>query len=66
MKLGKYAKAIVAAAAAGTTTLLSALADEKVSTGEWVLVGLAVLGALGVTWAVPNTPEEPTSRRLSM
>lgn len=53
----KYAKAIVAALAAGAGTLGTALADDKVTTGEWVLVALAVLGALGVTWAVPNRQE---------
>jgi hypothetical protein len=50
----RYAKALVAAAAAGTGTLLTAMADDKVTSGEWVLVALAVLGALGVTYAVPN------------
>jgi hypothetical protein len=57
MQLGRYAKAVVAAVAAGAGTLATALQDDTVTTGEWVLVGLAVLGALGVTWAVPNRQE---------
>ncbi|REE95362.1 hypothetical protein [Thermomonospora umbrina] len=50
----KYAKAVVAALAAGGAALGTALTDDAVSTGEWVAVALAVLGALGVTYAVPN------------
>lgn len=50
----KYAKAIAAAAAAGAGALVTALADDAVSNGEWVTVGLAVLAALGVTYGVPN------------
>lgn len=52
----RYAKAIVSAAAAGSAALATALADDRVTSGEWVLVALAVLGALGVTYAVPNRP----------
>jgi hypothetical protein len=62
----KYAKAIAAALAAGGAALGTALADDAVSTGEWVGVGLAVLGALGITWVVPNRPagdEVPGYRR---
>lgn len=61
MNLGRYAKAIVASIVAGGTTLGAALADDHVSTGEWVAVALAVLGGLGVTYVVPNarTSEPP-------
>ncbi|WP_242890307.1 hypothetical protein [Actinomadura litoris] len=61
MKLGSYAKSIVAAVVAGGGTLGTALADDTVSTGEWVGVALAALGALGVVWVVPNarTSEPP-------
>lgn len=52
--MGKYAKAYAAALAAGSGVLVTALEDDRVTSGEWVLVALAVLGALGVTWAVPN------------
>lgn len=54
MKIGSYAKAIVAAAAAGTGTLVQAMADNDVVAGEWVTVALAVLGALGITAVIPN------------
>ncbi len=67
--IAKYRKALVAALAAGSGTLLTALADDKITSGEWVLTGLAILGALGVTWAVPNKPDipaSPTSYRTSL
>ncbi|MFF0867612.1 hypothetical protein ACFYUV_38025 [Nonomuraea sp. NPDC003560] len=54
MKIGSYSKAIVAAASAGTGALLTAMGDNVVTPGEWVVVGLAVLAALGITAAVPN------------
>ena len=54
MKIGSYAKAIVAAGVAGGTTLGTAMADNVVTNGEWVGVALAVLAGLGVTYAVPN------------
>jgi threonine/homoserine efflux transporter RhtA len=54
MKLGSYAKSIVAAVTAGGAALGTALADDTVTTGEWVGVALAVLGALGITYVVPN------------
>lgn len=50
----RYAKAIVAAVAAGASTLGFALADGTVTVPEMVGVVAAVLGALGVTYAVPN------------
>lgn len=54
--LGKVAKAIVAALAAAAGTLALATADGNVTTGDAVTVILSVLGALGVTYAVPNKP----------
>jgi hypothetical protein len=53
-KLSAMAKAIVAAAAAAAGTLAVATADGSLSTGDVVTVVLSVLGALGVTYAVPN------------
>lgn len=50
----KYAKAICAAVAAGSASLVTALGDNKVTPGEWLVAGLAVLAALGVTAAIPN------------
>jgi peptidoglycan/LPS O-acetylase OafA/YrhL len=61
MKPMQYAKAAVAAVAAGAGTLATALADDHVTTGEWVAVAVAVLGALGITYAVPNAPATPTT-----
>ena len=58
MKLKPYAKAIVGAAVAGLTALGAALADDQVTTVEWVGVAVATLAALGVVWAVPNKPAE--------
>jgi hypothetical protein len=54
----KYAKTIVAAAAAGCVALGAALSDDTVTTAEWVTIALACLGALGV-YLVPNKPAEP-------
>lgn len=54
VKIGSYAKAIVAAASAGAGTLFQAMADNVILPGEWVTIGLAVLAALGITAAVPN------------
>jgi hypothetical protein len=53
MKIGSYAKTIVAAVLAAAYTLQAALADDTVTTTEGVGIGLAVLTALGV-YAVPN------------
>ncbi|TDD54654.1 hypothetical protein E1286_05280 [Nonomuraea terrae] len=54
MKVGSAAKSIVAAASAGTASLFTAMGDNVIVTGEWVTIALAVLGALGITYAVPN------------
>jgi len=56
----KYAKFAVAAAMAGLTALAAAITDDHVTNAEWIAIGLAVLGALGV-WAVPNKPSTPNS-----
>lgn len=54
VKLSSMAKALVAALAAAGGTLAAATADGSLSSGDVVTVVLAVLGALGVTYAVPN------------
>ncbi len=54
--MGKYSKAIVAALVAGLGTLGTALADDAVTSLEWVAIAGATLGALGVVWSVPNRP----------
>lgn len=54
MKISKYWKAIVAALAAGAGTLSTAVLDDTVTAAEGWAALIAVLGALGFTWAVPN------------
>lgn len=56
--LGSVAKAFVAAAAAAAGTLAVATADGSLSTGDIITVVLSVLGALGITYAVPNKSAE--------
>ena len=50
----KYAKSIAGAVAAGSTALVTALADGSLSSGEGLAVALAVLASLGIVAAVPN------------
>ena len=57
IKVGSMAKAIVAATSAGTAALVTAMGDDVIVTGEWVTIGLAVLGALGITYVVPNAKQ---------
>jgi hypothetical protein len=66
MKLGSYAKAIVAAVMAGGGALGTALADNNVSWGEWVGVVVVTLGALGITAVVPNAKVSDTFREPRM
>jgi uncharacterized protein YjdB len=54
VKVGSFAKALVAAVAAGAATLAAVTQDGGLDTGNVVTVVLSVLGALGVTYAVPN------------
>lgn len=60
MKLGSYAKTIVAGVLAAAYALQAALTDDTVTTSEWVGIVLAVLTTLGV-YVVPNsrTPDVP-------
>lgn len=66
IKVGRYAKAIVSALAAGSAAAVTAMGDGVIVTGEWVTIALAVLGALGITYVVPNAAqsEQPGPRRL--
>ncbi|MBE4735681.1 hypothetical protein [Streptomyces caniscabiei] len=64
MKIAKYAKAVVAALAAGAGSLGAAVTDDVVTAAEGWTALTAVLVALGFTWAVPNKqadPKEPTA-----
>ncbi|CBG71859.1 hypothetical protein SCAB_48081 [Streptomyces scabiei 87.22] len=54
MRISKYAKAVVAALAAGAGSLSVAVTDDVVSAAEGWAALIAVLAALGFTWAVPN------------
>ncbi|MEV4093777.1 hypothetical protein [Streptosporangium saharense] len=62
MKIGSYAKAITSGVAAGTAALVQAMADSFIVPGEWVTVALAVLGALGITYVVPNAAQSDQVR----
>jgi hypothetical protein len=60
MKISRYWKAVVAAVAAGAGTLATAMNDDLMITlSELVSVGLTVLSAYGITWAVPNRTASP-------
>lgn len=59
MKISRIAKAIVSGIAAGSASAVTAVQDSVVTTGEGVTIALAVLGAWGITWAVPNKPQPP-------
>ncbi|MEH0423111.1 hypothetical protein [Streptomyces sp. B21-083] len=64
MKISSIAKSIVAGIAAGATAAVTAVQDGALSTGEGVTIVLAVLGAWGITYAVPNRQTGPSSRNL--
>ena len=59
MKISRIAKAVVSGIAAGSAAAVTAVQDSVVTTGEGVTIALAVLGAWGITWAVPNKPQPP-------
>lgn len=54
MKISNTAKAIVGGLSAGAAAAVTAVQDNVVTTGEGVTIVLAVLGAWGITYAVPN------------
>lgn len=64
MKISSFAKSLVAGVAAGTTAAVTAVQDGVLTTGEGVTIVLAVLGAWGITYAVPNRPASTTQRDL--
>lgn len=57
MRVNKYAKAIVGCLVAAGGAAVTAMADDVITTAEWVTIALAGLTALGVVWAVPNKTE---------
>lgn len=64
MRIPHFAKAIVGGAAAGTAAAVTAVQDNVLTTGEGVTIALAVLGALGITYAVPNRQTSTQPRDL--
>ena len=52
----KIAKAVVGALVAGLGSLGTAMADDRITGQEWLVVAVAALAALGVIWSVPNKP----------
>lgn len=54
MKIASIAKSLIAGIAAGATAAVTAAQDQVLTTGEGVTIMLAVLGAWGITYAVPN------------
>ncbi|MFJ6905617.1 hypothetical protein [Streptomyces griseoluteus] len=54
MRISSIAKSIVAGLAAGATAAVTAVQDGILDTGEGVTIALAMLGAWGITFAVPN------------
>ncbi|NJP27122.1 hypothetical protein FLW53_23555 [Microbispora sp. SCL1-1] len=62
-KVGRIAKAIVSGASAGLAALYTAMGDNVVTTGEGVTIALAVLGALGITYVVPNAAQSEQRQR---
>jgi hypothetical protein len=54
MQISTMWKAVVGGLAAGAAAAATAVQDGTVTSGEGVTIALAVLGALSITWAVPN------------
>ncbi|MVO87941.1 hypothetical protein GPA10_25075 [Streptomyces sp. p1417] len=59
MRISSFAKSLVAGVAAGSAAAVTAAQDGTLATGEVVTIVLAVLGAWGITYAVPNKPSTP-------
>lgn len=62
MKISKMWKAVVSGVAAGAAAAATAVQDGTVTTAEDITIVLAVLGALGITWAVPNRQTDTAPR----
>jgi uncharacterized protein (DUF2062 family) len=60
MKISKTLKAIAGGLAAGAAAAVTAVQDGHVTAAEGITIALAVLGAYGVTWAVPNRQASST------
>jgi hypothetical protein len=58
MRIARIAKSLVAGLAAGAAAAVPAMQDNVVTASEGLTIGLAMLGAWGLTYAVPNRPAE--------
>ncbi|MGW3410234.1 hypothetical protein [Streptomyces sp. NPDC000888] len=54
MKITSYVKSLLAGIAAGSAAAVTAVQDNVLTTGEGVTITLAVLGAWGIVYSVPN------------
>lgn len=54
MKIFGIVKSLLAGIAAGSAAAVTAVQDNVLTTGEGVTITLAVLGAWGIVYAVPN------------
>lgn len=54
MKISKTWKAVAGGLSAGAAATVTAMQDGTVTAAEGLTIVLAVLGAYGVTWFVPN------------
>ncbi|KAB1146841.1 hypothetical protein F7R91_14795 [Streptomyces luteolifulvus] len=57
MKISGIVKSILSGLAAGSAAAVTAVQDNVITTGEGVTIALAVLGAWGIVYAVPNRPK---------
>lgn len=64
MRISSFAKSLVSGVAAGSAAAVTAVQDNVLTTGEGVTIVLAVLGAWGITYAVPNRQAGTTQRDL--
>ena len=60
--VGRYAKALVAVAGAGLQAAVPLLTDGDIAASGWLVIALAVLGAMSVG-IVPNTGYDYTPER---
>jgi len=57
----RVAKFVVAFLTAGMIAIGAALTDDTITKAEWITIGLAALGAIGV-YFVPNSKPAETRR----
>lgn len=60
MRISSIVKSILAGISAGSAAAITAAQDNVITTGEGVTMALAVLGAWGIVYAVPNKPSTPS------